>query len=147
MNPTVSVSRYRYPSPTSTSRARVSTVANRRSSINRSCPDSALSRLDLQLRLVAARARREDVENHLGAVHDAHAEALLELDALHRRQRLVEQHQRRAGGGEVVLQRFDLALAQIEVRGGGIDALDGLADYLSSRRIRQALQLLEMLVD
>src|SRR5712664_1224721 len=42
-----------------------------------------LRQLDLQLRLVAARARREDVENDLGAVHDAHAETLFELHALY----------------------------------------------------------------
>src|SRR6266550_181336 len=50
-----------------------------------------LRQLHLQLRLVAARARREDVENDLGAIHDADAEALLELHALYRGETLVEE--------------------------------------------------------
>ena len=43
-----------------------------------------LRQLDLQLRLVTARPRREDVENHFGAVHDPHAQRRLEVLALHR---------------------------------------------------------------
>src|SRR3989475_5342335 len=102
---------------------------------------------DLQLRFVAARARREDVDNDLGAVHHAHAETLLELDALHRREALVEQHQRRAGRGELVLQRFDLALAEIEVGRGGVDALDGATNDLGTGGVREAVELFEVLVD
>src|SRR5712664_994978 len=106
-----------------------------------------LRQLDLQLRFVAARARREDVENDLGAVHHAHAEALLELDALHRREALVEQQQRRAGRGQLVLQRFDLALAEIEVGRGGVDPLDGATNDLGTGGVGQALELFEVLVD
>ena len=63
-----------------------------------------LRELDLQLGFVAARARRKDVENHFGAIHDSEAEAFLELHALHRRERFVEQHERCAGGGHLVLE-------------------------------------------
>src|SRR5207237_8942201 len=45
-----------------------------------------LRELHLQLRLVTARARREDIENDFGAIHHAHAQALLEFHALHRRE-------------------------------------------------------------
>src|SRR2546422_5736411 len=106
-----------------------------------------LRQLDLQLRFVAARARREDVENDLGAVHHAHAETFLELHALHRREALVEQHQRRAGRGELVLQRFDLALAEIEVGRGGVDPLDGATNDLGTGGVGEALELFEVLVD
>ena len=51
-----------------------------------------LGQLDLQLGLVAARARREDIENDLGAIHDAHAEALFQLDALYWGETLIEQN-------------------------------------------------------
>src|SRR6266550_5000527 len=50
-----------------------------------------LRQLDLQLRFVAARARREDVENDLGAVHHAHAETLLQLHALYWGEILIEE--------------------------------------------------------
>ena len=106
-----------------------------------------LRELDLELGFVAARARREDVEDDLGAVHDAHAETLFELDALHRRERFVEQDQRRAGGGQLALQRFDLALAEIEVGSGSVDPLDGPADDLRPGGIGEPLELLQMFID
>ncbi len=96
---------------------------------------------------MTARARREDVENDFGAIHHAHAEALLELDALYGREALVEEQQRRAGRGQLVFQRFDLALAEVEVRRRGIDPLDGPADHLSAGGIGEAFELFEMLVD
>ena len=74
-----------------------------------------LRELHLQLRLMTARARREDVENDFGAIHDAHTQALLEFHALHRRETFVEQHQRRMRRGQLVFQRFDFALAEVEV--------------------------------
>src|SRR3954468_18324195 len=106
-----------------------------------------LRQLDLQLCFVAARAGREDVENDFGAIHDAHAQTLLELDALHRRQTLIEQQERRAGRRQLVLQRFDLALAEVKVGSRRIDALDRAADDFSPGGIRQPFQLVEMLID
>ena len=44
-----------------------------------------LRQLDLELGFVAARPRREDVENHLGAVHHPDSRRLLEILPLHRR--------------------------------------------------------------
>jgi hypothetical protein len=72
---------------------------------------------------------------------------LLELRALDRREVLVEQHQRRARGGERVLQLFDLALAQVEVGRRRVDALDDPADDLRAGGVREPLELLEMLID
>src|SRR5574341_737638 len=105
-----------------------------------------LRQFDLQLRLVAARARGEDVENHLGAIHHAHAEALLELDALHRRQALVEQQQGGAARRQLVFQRFNLALAEVEVGSGCIDALDGSPDDLGAGGIRESLEFPQVLI-
>ena len=48
--------------------------------------------LDLQLALVALRARAEDLEDQHRAVGDRHAEMALEVALLRRRQRLVEEH-------------------------------------------------------
>src|SRR6266566_5556864 len=106
-----------------------------------------LRQLHLELRLVTARARREDVENDFGAIHHAHAEALLELDALHGREALVEEHQRRAGRGQLVLQRFDFALTEVEVRRRGIDALDGPADHFGAGGVGETLEFFQVLVD
>src|SRR5713101_4529365 len=105
-----------------------------------------LRQLDLQLRFVAARARREDVENDLGAVHDAHAEAFLQFHALYWRETFIEKQQGCICIFQIFSERFDLALPQIEVWGWGIDTLDGLADDLRSGRIGKPLQLLEVLV-
>jgi hypothetical protein len=71
----------------------------------------------------------------------------LELHALHRRQALVEQHQRGARGRQRVLQLFDLALAEVEVGRRRFDPLDGPADDLRAGGVGEPLQLLEMLVD
>ena len=105
-----------------------------------------LRQLDLELGFVTARARRENVENNLGAIHDAHAEILLELDALDGSQRLVEQHQGRTRRRQLILERFDFALAEVEVGRRGVDALDGFADDLSAGGVGEALQLVEVLV-
>ena len=106
-----------------------------------------LRELDLQLRLVAARPRREDVENHLGAIHDAHAERLLQVLALHGGERLVEQHQGGLRAGERRLQLFDLPLPDEVVGSGRLDALHRAADDFCAGGVRQLGQLGEVLVD
>src|SRR3989442_2392550 len=105
-----------------------------------------LRQLHLQLRLGRARARREDVEDDLGAVHHPHREHLLEVRSLYRRQRLVEQHQRGAHAVEHTLQLLDLALPEVEVGCGSLDSLVGPPDDRSAGRVRQPSQPVQVLL-
>jgi len=89
---------------------------------------------------------REDVENDLAPVHDPHRERLLEVDSLHGRERLVDEHQRGAGVGQDPLQLLDLPLSEIEVGRGRLDPLGGPADHRRAGRVREARQLREMLL-
>src|SRR2546426_2005243 len=89
---------------------------------------------------------REDVENHLTAVHDPHRERLLQVDSLHGRERLVDEHERGAGVGQDPLQLLDLPLSEIEVGRGRFDPLGGPADHGRAGRVREARQLREMLL-
>jgi hypothetical protein len=95
---------------------------------------------------VAARAGREDVENHLGPVHHADAERFLEVDALDRGEAFVEQQQRRPRVAELSLERLDLALPQEEVGGGGVDPLEGAADDVGAGGVGEPRQLVEVLL-
>src|SRR5438876_3956588 len=106
-----------------------------------------LRQLHLQLRLVTARPRGEDVENHLGAVHHAHAETLLQFDALDGGETLIEEHQGCIGILQIFGERLDLALPEIEVGSRRVDALDGLTNHLGSGRIGETLQFLQVLID
>ena len=105
-----------------------------------------LRQLDLHLRLRAARPRREDVEDQLGAVHDADAEPVLQVLALRRRQVLVEDDQRGARLLRLHLQLVDLAFAQVVLRVRRFHPLYQRARHAGARRIREAGQLGEMFV-
>src|SRR5439155_3172838 len=94
-----------------------------------------------------ARTSGEDVEDDFGAVHHAHRERLLQVRPLRRRQRLVEQDERRCHAGEHALQLLDLALPEVEVGCGGLDPLEGAAHDGRAGSIGELAELLEMLLD
>src|SRR2546429_5649606 len=71
----------------------------------------------------------------------------LQVLPLHRRQRLVEQHERGAGLLQHAFQLLDLPLPQIEVGAGRLDPLVRPPDHLGARRVRQAVELVEMILD
>ena len=105
-----------------------------------------LRQLDLHLRLGRARAGREDVEDHLGAIHHAHRECFLQARPLHRRERFVEQQQRRARLLKDALELVDLSLPEVERGGGGLDALVGSPHHLRAGRVGEPAELVEMVV-
>ena len=103
-----------------------------------------LCQLHLHFCLRRARARGEDVEDQLGAVHHPHRQRLLQIRPLHGREGLVEQHQRRAGVLEDALELLDLPLPQIEGGRGRFDALVGLAHHLGPGGIGKPAKLVQM---
>ncbi len=105
-----------------------------------------LRQLHLHLRLARPRARREDVEYQLGAIHHALAGRVLDVLALRRRQLVVEHDQRRVLVVDDQAQLLDLSLPQVGRRIRLVDLLGNFADYEAARGIHEALQLLEMLV-
>jgi len=106
-----------------------------------------LRELHLHARLGRARARREDVEDELGAVDHALAELALEVLALRRRELIVEDDERRLLLDDQSLELVDLAAADV---GGGIGPVELLREGARDqrpRRIGEALELLEVLGD
>ena len=106
-----------------------------------------LSELDLKLCLARSRSRREDVEDQLGAIHHALACRVLDVLALRRCQLIVEDDERRLRVGDERRELVDLALAEIRRRVGSIDLLRETADDDRTSRVRQFLELVEMVVD
>jgi hypothetical protein len=96
---------------------------------------------------VGARSCREDIEDQLGAVHDAAADAVLDVLPLRRRQLVVEDDQRGVTIFDDVAQFLDLPLAEVRGRVGTIDLLCERADDSSARRIREPLQLGEVFLE
>ena len=103
-----------------------------------------LGELDLHLGFRAAGARGEDVENHLRAIHHAHRQGPLEVRPLHRRERLVEQHEGRADLLEQSLQLLDLSLAEIQVGSGSLDSLVGPSDDAGARGVGELAKFVEV---
>ncbi len=105
-----------------------------------------LRQLHLHLRLGRARPRREDVEDHLGAIHHPHRERFLQARPLERREGLVEQQQRRARLLEDPLELVHLPLPEVERGAGSFHTLVGPAHYLGARRVGEPAELVEMVV-
>ncbi len=100
-----------------------------------------LRQFDLQPAFQTQGALGEDVENQLGAVHDADPEQVFQGAALGGGQVVVENHQRGAGGGGFFGNLGGLAPADI---GGGMDVAqpaDGLADNAGPGGVGQRAQL------
>jgi len=106
-----------------------------------------LGELDLKLRFAGPRARREDIEDQLGAVHHALAGSVLDVLALRGRQLIVEDDERRVLLVDERPKLLDLSLAQIRRGVGPIDLLCDTADDDGTRRVDELLELLEMLIE
>jgi hypothetical protein len=99
--------------------------------------------LDLQLAFVGLRALREDLEDQLGAVHDAALDLDLDVARLRRRELVVEDDergvQRRRGRADLL----DLAAAGIQARIGPVPlALHHLMAH-HARALHEAHHLLD----
>jgi hypothetical protein len=106
-----------------------------------------LCELDLESRLGRTSPQCKNVENQLGPVHDANPDLLLECRALSRRQILVKHDER---GGLFFGEDPELiGLSPSDVRGRMWrgDSLNHRAGNLGSRRIDQACEFLQMLID
>ncbi len=103
-----------------------------------------LGELDLELALGAVRMRGEDVEDHGRAVDDRHADGLLEVALLARRQLVVAGDQVRVGGLRGGLRLGDLAGPEVSVRVRRFAALDHLADDADAGGAQQLGQLGEV---
>ena len=104
-----------------------------------------LRQLHLHLRLARSRARRENIEYQLGAVHHPLTGGVLDVLALCRRELVVEHDERGIGGRDFFAQLVDLALSQIGRRVGLVDLLRHFADDDSAGGVDEPLELLEML--
>ena len=98
-----------------------------------------LGQLDLELALGGVRVAGEDVEDDRRAVDDGHAQLLLEVSLLARRQLVVAGHQVRVGSLQQLAQLLHLARPQIGVRVGAVTMLHELTDDGDSRRPEQLL--------
>ena len=105
-----------------------------------------LRQLDLQMGLVRSRVRREDVEDHLGAVNDLHLELLLEVARLRRPQVVVKNNDVRLVGINQQLQLLDLSRADISRDIDLMPLLQHLADYVQIGRLGQSSQLFERII-
>ena len=100
-----------------------------------------LCQLDLQLALGGVRVQGEDVEDHRRAVDDRHAECLLEVALLPRRQLVVARDQVGVESLGELLDLDELAGAQIGV---GVRPVAMLHDLADGRRPGGAQQLFEL---
>ena len=107
-----------------------------------------LRELHLHLRFARARARGEDVEDQLGAVHHALADRVLDVLALRRRQLVVEDARATPSVSlDAVAQLLDLALAEV---GAGMRAVDLLRELAHDGRaggVGELRELSQMVVD
>jgi hypothetical protein len=103
-----------------------------------------LRELDLQLALGGARVASEDVEDHGGPVDDRHAELLLEVALLARRELVVADDDVRVGVLSGLLDLLELARAEVGVRVRLVAVLDDLAHDDAARGAQQLAQLGEV---
>src|SRR5207253_1373189 len=105
-----------------------------------------LRELDLHLRFGRTSTCRKDVEDQLGAIHDAHADVLLEIFTLGRAQLFVEYDEIGAIVLDGLLDLFGFAFADVELWSRLVDFLADPRDDASARGVHQLGQLGEMLI-
>ena len=106
-----------------------------------------LGELDLHLGFARPRAGGEDVEDELRAIDHARAERLFDVVPLARRELVVEDDQRGVLLADHRLELLQLPLAQIRPGVRALELLRELPDDDGPRRIREALELAQMLVE
>jgi hypothetical protein len=106
-----------------------------------------LRQLHLHACLTTARARREDVEDDLGAIHHAAAGRVLDVLPLRRRQFVVKKHEGDVFGSDALAKLVDFSLPQVRGRVGSVELLRQRADDLRAGRVGQALQFEQVLVE
>ena len=100
-----------------------------------------LSQLYLKLALLRGGSLSKDVEDELGAVHDFDSQHLLEVAPLHRRQLVVEEHDRRAEVFDELANLLDLAGSDQRLGIRPLDRLDRTGDDFDAGRRGQAAEL------
>lgn len=106
-----------------------------------------LCELDLESCLCSSRPQSEDVQNELGPVHDTNTDSLLQCRTLGRRQIFIEHDESR---GLFFSKEFELVrLTASDVRSGvwRRESLNQRPGDLGSRRIDEACEFLQMLID
>jgi hypothetical protein len=106
-----------------------------------------LRQLDLHLGFARSRARGEDVEDQLGAIHDPAADGVFDVLALAGRQLVVEDDERRVRLENALAQLVDLAAAEVRPGIGPVDLLRDLPDDDGARGVGEVRQLAEVIVD
>jgi len=106
-----------------------------------------LRELHLHARLAQPGARGEDVEDELRAIHHARARRVLDVLPLRGAQLVVEDEERRAITLDALLELLDLPLAEIGRRVRPVELLRERADDLGARRVGEALELEQVLIE
>ena len=104
-----------------------------------------LCKLDLHLRFGRSRARGEDVENQLGAIHHAFPCCILDVLSLSGSELVIEHDERCLRIGDSLRQFLDFAFAKLGRRIGSIDLLRQLSNNYAARRIDELGKLIQML--
>ena len=105
-----------------------------------------LSQLDLKMGLVSSRVRREDIEDHLGAVHHLDLELLLEVSRLCRPQVVVENDDVGLVGLDQELELVDLARADVRRDIDLMPLLQHLGNDVQIGRLGQPAELVQRIV-
>ena len=96
--------------------------------------------------LVRSRVRRENVEDHLGAIHNLDLELFLEVARLCRPQVIVKNDDVGLVGIDKQLELVDLARADVRRDINLMPLLQHLADHLQIGRLGQTAQLVQRIV-
>ena len=105
-----------------------------------------LRQLHLKMGLVRSRVRRENIEDHLGPVHNFRLELLLEVAHLSRPQVVVERDDVGLVGIDHQLELVDLSRADVRRDINLMPLLQHLADDLQIGRLGQSSQLVQRII-
>jgi hypothetical protein len=100
----------------------------------------------LQMGFMRSRVRREDVENHLGAIHDLYLELALEVARLRRAQVVIKNDDVRLVGLNKELELVDFSRADVGRDINLMPLLQHLADDVQIGRLGQTAKLFERII-